>query len=304
MRQDLPGWVAAPQHNAAMDPAHRTYLDDRAQLIADRMTALAERVTTTRPDWSQSLGDAPADPAVRATWTRHLATIAAYRDQYQVTDNDPAQPAGPYVEQGRAGHTAYWAAAASALAARQLTSTSTAPTSTTPTPDDTARGQLAADVFQALTPQQQQTIINDIATRTGATWLQHTPVTDNAALRFVTVVDPLTTVMTERGHLTPESRIPTTTATAAPETTEASAAGAEPSLAERRRAGRAAERAAHREQVQARNGRTARNSTPVRRADQPQQTVSRPDRRPEQLQQPQVQQPPRQRPDQQGPRIR
>lgn len=303
VRQDLPGWVATPQPSAAMDPAHRTYLDDRAQLIADRMTALAERVTTTRPDWSQSLGDAPADPTARATWTRHLATIAAYRDQYQVTDNNPAQPAGPYIEQGRAGHTAYWAAAASALAASNLARTGTAPSSTTQTPDDTARGQLAADVFQTLTPQQQQTVINDIATRTGATWLQHTPVTDNAALRFVTVVDPLTTVMTERGHLTPESR-PTTTTTVTPESTATPAAAAEPSLAERRRAGRAAERAAHREQVQARNGRTARTSTPVRRADQPQQLAARPDRRPEQPQQPQVQQPPRQRPDQQGPRIR
>ncbi|MFC1407132.1 MULTISPECIES: MobF family relaxase [Streptacidiphilus] len=298
-RRDLPGWVAAPQHHPAMDQAHRTYLDDRAQLIADRMTALAERVTTSRPDWSQSLGHAPADPAARTVWTQHLATIAAYRDQYQVTDDNPAQPAGPYIEQGRHGHTAYWAAAASALAARQLSRTGTVPTSTTPTPDTTARGRLAADVFQTLTPEQQQTVINDIATRTGATWLQHTPVADSAALRFVTVVDPLTTVMTEHGHLTPESR-PAPADTTAPSTAEPSAA-AEPSLADRRRAGRAAERAAHRDQVQARNGRTVRSNTPTPRPAQPQQSAPRTDRRPEQ---PPIQQPPRQRPDQQGPRIR
>ena len=303
VRQDLPGWVAAPQHNAAMDPAHRTYLDDRAQLIADRMTALAERVTTTRPDWSQNLGDAPADPAAHATWTRHLATIAAYRDQYQVTDDNPAQPAGPYIEQGRAGHTAYWAAAASALAAGNLARTGTVPSSTTPTPDDTARGQLAADVFQTLTPQQQQTVVNDIATRTGATWLQHTPVTDNAALRFVTVVDPLTTVMTEHGHLTPASRIPTTaapTTATAPDVVPAK----EPTLAERRRAGRAAERQAHREQVQQRGGKAARTPAPNRGTIHPQTTDQRHDARPTPAQQPAVQQPPQQRHDQQGPRIR
>ncbi|MBC3842067.1 hypothetical protein GXW82_23360 [Streptacidiphilus sp. 4-A2] len=28
VRQDLPGWVTASQHNTAMRPAHRTYLDD------------------------------------------------------------------------------------------------------------------------------------------------------------------------------------------------------------------------------------------------------------------------------------
>jgi len=302
LRQDLPGWVTAPQQDTAMDPAHRTYLDDRAQLIADRMNALAQRVTTDRPDWSQTLGDAPTDLTARATWTQHLATIAAYRDQYQVTDNNPAQPAGPYIEKGRAGHTAYWAAAASALAASNLARTGTVLNGTTPTPDKSARGQLAADVFQTLTPKQQQTVINGIATRTGATWLQHTPVTDSAALRFVTVVDPLTTVMTEHGHLTPESR-PTPQEPAAPSITEASPA-AEPSLAERRRAGRAAERAAHREQVQARNGRAVHSTPPVRRAAQPQEPAARADRRPQPPQQPTVQQPPRQGPEQQGPRIR
>ncbi|MGW1259600.1 hypothetical protein ACWD5Q_31570 [Streptomyces sp. NPDC002513] len=91
---------------------------------------MAERVTTNRSDWSQSLVEAPADPNARATWTRHLATIAAYCDQYQVTDNNPAQPVGPSIEQGRAGHTAHWTAAASALAARQLARTGTVPSST------------------------------------------------------------------------------------------------------------------------------------------------------------------------------
>ncbi|MGW1259601.1 hypothetical protein ACWD5Q_31575 [Streptomyces sp. NPDC002513] len=106
---------------------------------------------------------------------------------------------------------------------------------------------------------------------------------------------------TERGHLTPESR-PAPAENTPPSTAEASPA-AGPSLAERRRAGRVAERAAHREQLQARNGRAARSVTQVRRDAQPQQPAVRSQRRPEQPQQPMVQQPPRQRPDQQGPRI-
>lgn len=301
VRGDLPGWVTAPQADTAIDPAHRAYLNDRAQLIADRMTALAERVTTDRPAWSHSLGEAPDDPTVRAAWTQHLATIAAYRDQYQVTDNNPMQPAGPYIEDGRAGHAAYWAAAASAIAARNLTRTGTALSTTTPTPDGTAR-TLAADVFRTLTPEQQQTVIDDIATRTGATWLRHTSVTDGSALRHTAVVDPLTAVMTERGHLTPESR-PTPTPTPAPAAAEAAPA-AEPSLAERRRAGRAAERAAHREQLQSRGGRTARNAASPRRTNPQQQPAAQPERHPGQPQQPPVQQQPSQRPDQQGPRIR
>jgi len=298
LRQDLPTWVTAPQQNIAMDPAHHTYLDDRAQLIAVRMTALAERVTTNRPDWSQSLGDAPADPTTRATWTQYLATIAAYRDQYQVTDNNPAQPAGPYIEQSRAGHTAYWAAAASALAARQLARTGAAPSDTTPTPDGTARATLAADVFHTLTPEQQQTVINDIADRTGAAWLQHTPVADSAALRFVTIVDPLTTVMTERGHLTPESR-PATSVQPANEVAPATTVAQEPTLADRRRAGRAAERAAHREHLHNRPARNTRSAPQVRSNPQTQPVAQRNEQRPAP-----AQQPPRQRPDQQGPRIR
>ncbi|MEY9937610.1 MobF family relaxase [Streptacidiphilus sp. MAP5-3] len=302
VRQDLPAWVTAPQPNTAMDPAHRTYLDDRAQLISDRMTALAERITTDRPDWSRNLGEPPTDPSVHVTWTRHLATIAAYRDQYQVTDNNPAQPAGPYIEQGRTGHAAYWTAAASALAAQQLTRASAASGDVTLTPEGATRATFAADVFQTLTPEQQQAVINDIATRTGATWLRHTPVTDDTALRHATIADPLTTVMIECGHLTPESHpaasdTPTSTDTEPPQATQ-------PTLAERRRAGRAAERAAHREQVQAGNGPSTRGTRPMRQVPQQPPAAARTDQRPQQSQQPTVQQPPIQRPNEQGPRIR
>ena len=62
----------------------------------------------------------PRDPATERQWLRHVAVIAAYRDQHKITSDDPRQVLGPYPESGRAGHKAYWHAAESVLAARRL----------------------------------------------------------------------------------------------------------------------------------------------------------------------------------------
>ncbi|WP_034087934.1 MobF family relaxase [Streptacidiphilus albus] len=307
LRSDLPAWVAAPLADQAMNPMHRAYLSERAQLIADRFTTLAERVTTQRPDWSRDLGHAPQDPSAHADWQRHLATIAAYRDQYQITDNDPALPAGPYIETGRTGHTAYWTAAAAALAAQHLTQSTQGTNTPAPTRDDTARRTLAADLFRTLTPQEQTAVVRDLATRTGATWLTHNPTLDDTALRTPAVTQRLTTVMTEAGHLTEESR---TARSAAPvdSTAPYAAPDKEPTLAERRRAGRAAEREAHREQLQHRGGRASRTANAPQRRTTPatpqQAAESRPERADVQIPR-QLAQPPQQpRQDRQGPRLR
>jgi hypothetical protein len=37
----------------------------------------------------------------------HTGIIAAYRDQYQITTDDPRQILGPYPEPGHAGHATY-----------------------------------------------------------------------------------------------------------------------------------------------------------------------------------------------------
>ena len=229
-----------------MDPSHRTYLGQRAQLIADRLTVLAERTTTDRPAWSQDLGPAPEDAATRAVWQRHLATIAAYRDQYQVTDNNPAQPAGPYIENGRAGHQAYWHAAAAALTAKNPKEFP----STTHTAESSARQQLTADVFRNLPEAEQTAILHNVAHRTGATWLTTSPGLDGTALRTPAIAEPLAAVLTEGGHLTAEAR-PTQDAGVRRED-QAAPGDKQPTLADRRRTGRAAERQAHREQLQQR----------------------------------------------------
>jgi len=304
-RTDLPAWITAPIPNPAMDAAHRTYLDQRAQLIADRLTALAERITTDRPAWSQDLGQAPEDPAAHAVWQRHLATIAAYRDHYQVTDNNPAQPAGPYIENGRAGHQAYWHAAAAALTAKHIAKHPKEFPSTTHTAESSARQRLTADVFRNLPEAEQTAILHNVANRTGATWLTTPLGLDDTALRTAAIAEHLAAVLTEGGQLTTEAR-PTQDAVVRREDPE-DPEEKQPTLADRRRAGRAAERQAHREQLQQRGGRPNRTVTvPQRRTTpdaRPQVAEHRPERPAAHQSRPIAQPPQQPRPDQPGPRI-
>ena len=100
-----------------------TYLNDAENLIAARITDLADRAIRERPAWMTQLGQQPANPTRREEWRHHVAVIAAYRDQYQITTDDPRQPLGPYPEPDpdHAGRTPYRHAAESVLAIRQLT---------------------------------------------------------------------------------------------------------------------------------------------------------------------------------------
>jgi hypothetical protein len=142
-----------------------------------------------RPAWTAHLGDQPTDPAERETWRRHLATLAAYRDQYRVGDDDPGHPLGPYPERGRVGHRAYWIAAASLLAL-SATSTNT----------DPSWGRLAADRYRTLDPAEQARIATDLAGRLGPHWLGDAR--DPAADADQPVYrDHLAAVLVEHGYL-------------------------------------------------------------------------------------------------------
>ncbi|MEY9938601.1 MobF family relaxase [Streptacidiphilus sp. MAP5-3] len=296
-RADLPAWISAVPRSTAANPVHHEYLTDSAALIANRFTVLAERAVENRPEWSQTLGEAPQDPTQRAHWQQQLAVVAAYRDQYKVTDDNAAQPAGPYIEEGRTGHHAYWQATAAAIAARRIVAAPTAPVATTADSDQQARRQLAADVYRALPEADQAEILHTVATRTGATWLASLPRLDDAALAQQHVAEQVGTVLAERRLLTSEATQPQQ-----PQAEE----GHQPSLAERRRAGRQAERQAHREQLQQRGGQPARatRSAPTRRVEPAEQRQNHaPSQRPA-APQAQVQQPQQVRQDQRGPRIR
>jgi hypothetical protein len=71
------------------------YLEDGSGLIAARVDELAALAVRQRPPWMLPLGQAPADPELERQWLRHVAIIAAYREQFEVTTDDPRQILGP-----------------------------------------------------------------------------------------------------------------------------------------------------------------------------------------------------------------
>jgi hypothetical protein len=288
-RADLPSWISGVPHSTAANPVHHQYLTDSAELIAARVSALADRATETRPDWARTLGKEPQDPVLHAQWQRHLAVVATYRDQYKVTDDNAAQPAGPYIEKGRAGHDAYWQATAAAIAARRI--------ATTPMPgtgaDRQARHQLAADVYRALPEADQAETLHTIATRTGATWLTDLRHLDDAALTHYDIAEQVSTALAERHQLPAEA--------AHPRTEERP----QPTLADRRRAGRQAERQAHRDQLQERTGQPSHTARPApARREEPaeQRQTGAPEPRPNATQP--LQPPSQVRQNPEGPRLR
>ena len=183
----LPAWLRTAR--PVEDPQWRPYLDTRAELIRDRVDSLTKATATTRPAWTAHFGGEPTDPAERETWRRHLSTLAAYRDQYQVNDDDPDHPLGPYPERGRVGHRAYWIAAASLLALRG-----------THTDTDPSWGRLAADHYRTLTNDEQTHIAAELAGQLGPEWLgdARDPATDADQPVYQ---DHLAALLVEHGHL-------------------------------------------------------------------------------------------------------
>ncbi|GAA4699791.1 hypothetical protein GCM10023349_15260 [Nocardioides conyzicola] len=79
----IAGLIPAPL--GQMSDEDRTAIDERIELIETRASALADEAVTTRSAWVRRLGEQPSDPNDREDWTNAVATIAAYRDRYQVT---------------------------------------------------------------------------------------------------------------------------------------------------------------------------------------------------------------------------
>jgi conjugative relaxase-like TrwC/TraI family protein len=183
----LPAWLrtARPVNH----PQWRPYLDTRVDLIRRRVDHLTDAAATTRPAWTAHLGQEPTDPAERERWLHHLATVVAYRDQYQVTDDDPDHPLGPYPEHSRVGHRAYWIAAASLLALRGARAQS-----------DPSWGRLAADRYRTLEHKEQTRIAVELAGHLGPHWLgdTHDPAADADQPVYR---DHLADILVEHGHL-------------------------------------------------------------------------------------------------------
>jgi hypothetical protein len=174
------------------------YLSDAADLITTRIQTLAGTTVRLRQPWTSALGQPPDEPARARQWLRHVAVVAAYRDQHKITSDDPRQVLGPYAEPGHAGHKAYWHAAESVLAARQLAGLEPA--------DDTsaesrASAQVAADVFRALPQAEREAIAAMIAETPGITWLGRPDEPDEHAAACPGYARTLTVTLTRRGHL-------------------------------------------------------------------------------------------------------
>ena len=133
----------APEDGAA--PPLVAYINDAATAITTRMNELADTAIRYRPPWMSLLGQQPLDPEAAHEWGRHIAVIAAYRDQHNINTDDSNHVLGPYVEQGRAAHKAYWHAAESAFTARRLAGLEH---DSAGSPDEKASAQLAADIYR------------------------------------------------------------------------------------------------------------------------------------------------------------
>jgi conjugative relaxase-like TrwC/TraI family protein len=118
-----PAWLTLPASAAtALTPGIRDYLTDLSAVIASRITNLADLAAATQPTWGRSLGAQPQATADYETWKGCLASVAAYRDQHDITTTtDPRHPLGPRPEPGTGDEPAWQHATAAIMTARRLT---------------------------------------------------------------------------------------------------------------------------------------------------------------------------------------
>ena len=199
----LPPWISAPAASSAdcrdADKQIVDYLNTAADEIRKRVNALTADATRMQPAWVQALGAVPGHDARHQEWLRHVGVVAAYRDQYQVSSDDPRQVLGPCAEPGHAGHAAYWRAAASILTARTIAGLKHAD----PGKNDIGT-QLVADLYLGLPPDERAVVSAAMAERLGVLWFgAHGQADDHAATRPM-YASQLAAVLNERGHLSYE----------------------------------------------------------------------------------------------------
>jgi hypothetical protein len=97
--------------------------------------------------------------------------------------------------------TAYWHAAAAALTARRIADTPEGHLHNQTSPDRAARNQVATDLYRALSENPQSLVLNVVAIRTGAAWLNSAETLDDDALTKPAIADHLTQAMVDHGYL-------------------------------------------------------------------------------------------------------
>jgi hypothetical protein len=78
-----------PSADGPMTGDLRQALDERRELIATRADAALDTARAAGDPWTRSLGKPPRDPRKAAAWRRHARTVAAYRDRYSISDEQP-----------------------------------------------------------------------------------------------------------------------------------------------------------------------------------------------------------------------
>jgi hypothetical protein len=94
------------------DPQRAAALLDLAERLDERTADLGARAALRPPRWAlDRLGPVPRDPAGRREWASRAGPVAAYREQYGLTDQDRPIGREPAAPEARAA----WRAAAGAL---------------------------------------------------------------------------------------------------------------------------------------------------------------------------------------------
>jgi hypothetical protein len=193
-------WVPSPRPSpdGSGNAGIARYLDEATALIAARVDELVSTSIRFRPGWTLPLGQAPTDPDLERQWLRHVAIVAAYREQFKITTDDPRQILGPYAEPGTAANKPYWHAAESVVAARRPAELDPAARSTTAG----ARSRLASDIYRALPDDERTAISKEMAARLGPLWFGDRIEPDKDAATRSAHALALADALTRRGHMT------------------------------------------------------------------------------------------------------
>jgi conjugative relaxase-like TrwC/TraI family protein len=131
-RQLIAGLI--PRAHAVEDPDMRRALEERADAIEDRATALLHDAIEAQAGWLRRLGAQPADECLRAQWLGHVRVVVTYRERWNVHSPQPIGNSARSTEQA-----AHQRRAAAAVAGARAIATAT--------PADTTRTQ-AREVFE------------------------------------------------------------------------------------------------------------------------------------------------------------
>jgi conjugative relaxase-like TrwC/TraI family protein len=78
-----------PEPLGEMSAEDRQAIDERKELIESRARMLAAEAAADHEPWIRRLGAQPSEPDGRTRWIDAAATVAAFRDRYQVTSDLP-----------------------------------------------------------------------------------------------------------------------------------------------------------------------------------------------------------------------